>query len=65
MRVSSQFMMVSLLLAQPLASAAAVAQGAADFIRAGIGAQLARDPETGRHQMEQAVAADSTSYEAR
>ena len=65
MRVSSQFMMGALLLAQPLARTAAAAQDASEFIRAGVEAQLARDPETGRHQMEQAVAADSSSYEAR
>ena len=65
MRDSLKFTIASLLLAQPLASTAAVAQGAAEFIRAGVEAQLARDPVTGRHQMEMAVAADSASYEAR
>ena len=65
MQVSLKFTIAFLLLAQPLASRAAAAQGADEFIRAGVEAQLARDPETGRHWMEQAVAADSNSYEAR
>ena len=64
MRVSLKFTIAFLLLAPPLASRAAAAQGADEFIRAGVEAQLARDPETGRHWMEQAVAAYQTRYPA-
>ena len=64
MRVSSSFMIRGFLLAQSLTGTVAAAQSAADFIRAGVEAQLARDPVTGRHEMELAIAADSTSYEA-
>ena len=64
MRVSEGFRIVSLIQALSLASTAAAAQSAAGFIQAGVEAQLARNPEAGRREMQQAIAVDSTSYEA-
>lgn len=58
-------MILAVLCAQQGTAATVAAQDASEFIRAGIESQLARDPATGRHQMEQAIAVDSGNYEAR
>lgn len=64
MRALSKVLIPLALLVAPCVTSPVAAQDAAEYIRAGIEAQLARDPATGRNQMEQAIAADSTSYEA-